>query len=135
MSDLIQRLRGKKREYALVKGDRHYRDRLANELEREAADELERLRAALSGDAVLAGMHVEGHGIDLGIQHPLVNVMADALCKMVGDSNYVEMRLKHKDTGDEYLVHAQRLARPTPHELRQRAEAELERIAAEGCGG
>lgn len=87
-----------------------------------AADEIDRLRGVLSGDASLVGVHLEKHGIDIGVQHPLVHVMADALANMLGEHNYCEMQMKSQKTGDEYLMHLQRLARPTPSELKRRAE-------------
>jgi hypothetical protein len=94
----------------------------------EALAEIERLNAVINGDATVVGLHLEKHGLDLGIQHPLVHVMANALANMLGDSNYVEMQMKSQSTGDEYLVHLQRLARPTPHELRKRAEAKYDEL-------
>jgi hypothetical protein len=90
-------------------------------------DEVVRLRAVLSGDAGVLQMHADRTGMDIGLEHPLIAVMADSLAKMVDGHNYVEMRMKHKPTGDEYTIHIQRLSRPTPHELRKRAEEEVER--------
>jgi hypothetical protein len=93
--------------------------------------EIERLTAAMTGDATLAGLHYDQHGgaeLDIGLSHPLVALMADALAKMIGNHNYVEMRMTHRETGDPYLILCQHLARPTPHELRQRAESSNEAL-------
>lgn len=90
----------------------------------EALAEIKRLEGLLSGDATLVQASVED-GLSLGIKHPLVALMADSLAKTIGDNNYVEMSMKHRDTGIEYRVQLQRQDRPTPHELRRQAEARV----------
>lgn len=90
----------------------------------EAAKEIERLNGLLSGDASLVSAIPGDHGLDMGIKHPLVALMADSLAKMVDGNNYVEMSMSHQQTGDSYTISCQRQSRPTPHELRKRAEEE-----------
>jgi hypothetical protein len=97
------------------------------EIVRETIERIEQLEAAINGDATLAGLHVDGHGaMDIGVKHPLVGLMADALSKMIGDHSYVEMQMTHRVTGDKYLLLCQHLSRPTPHEFRRRAEERAE---------
>lgn len=86
--------------------------------------EIQRLRGVLSGDATFLRAVADEGALDIGLKHPIVNAMAAALAEMVGDANYVEMRMKHRQTGEEYTVHVQRISKPTPHELRRQAEKE-----------
>lgn len=48
-----------------------------------------------------------------------------------GATNYVEMEMTDGSTGEGFTVTVRRRERPTPHELRQQAEARVERLTAE----
>ncbi|WP_404974764.1 hypothetical protein [[Kitasatospora] papulosa] len=48
-----------------------------------------------------------------------------------GASNYVEMEMTDGKTGEGFTVTVRRRERPTPHELRQQADARADKLAAE----
>ncbi|KQX27507.1 hypothetical protein ASD97_24715 [Streptomyces sp. Root63] len=48
-----------------------------------------------------------------------------------GATNYVEMEMTDGSTGEGFTVTVRRRERPTPHELRQQAEARVEELTAE----
>ncbi|MGW1433103.1 hypothetical protein ACWD6K_31345 [Streptomyces sp. NPDC002431] len=48
-----------------------------------------------------------------------------------GATNYVEMEMTDGATGEGFTVTIRRRERPTPHELRQQAEARVEELTAE----
>ncbi|MFJ2438435.1 hypothetical protein ACIOWM_35030 [Streptomyces anulatus] len=48
-----------------------------------------------------------------------------------GATNYVEMEMTDGSTGEGFTVTIRRRERPTPHELRQQAEARVEELTAE----
>lgn len=50
-----------------------------------------------------------------------------------GASNYVEMEMVDGANGDAFTVTVRRRERPTPHELRQQAEARADRAEAENA--
>lgn len=116
---------------ALPKGTllRNYIDALRAHAEAETrrADELAaevgRLKGLINGDANFIRMDATNRDVHMQIEHPLVALMADSLAKMIGSNNYVEMAMTHNQTGEEFTVHLQRRSRPTPHELREQAEA------------
>lgn len=64
-------------------------------------------------------------------------VMANLVCafdELNGEANYTTLTMQPKKSGREYIVTVQRADRPTPHELRKKAEAEAAELRAENTG-
>ncbi len=79
--------------------------------------------------AVLQRLTIDEQGrIDFAIQHSAVKALAGTLASwfdaLGGPGNYVETQMVAPD-GRMFLVTVQDVFRPTPHELRVRAENEL----------
>lgn len=89
----------------------------------------------------LRSMHAEGgeYLLDLTARRELLHAIADTLCGTLDDAsapNYVEIEVTRPNTGQRFTLTIRRRERPTPHELRQQADAKLARVveAVETCG-
>lgn len=76
------------------------------------------------------GLRIDSRGVMVSMRgaRRVVKTVAAAMARMLGDAtNYVECEMK--PAGEPgYTVTIRRSEKPTPHELRQRAEAEVERL-------
>lgn len=95
-------------------------------------DELDTLRAQMKRvtDVFVKDVDVR-NGLRLELETGVSPIIGDGICRMLGDAeNYVEMQVMASDK-KMYILTAQRFAKPTPHELRRKAEAENTALLAE----
>lgn len=104
----------------------------------------ERVATVLADQTALKGMTVDEGALvlELGPPRELVIAWVDAARKMLGDAeNYSETRIDFPTEAvsmevsaagefERYVFTVQRAGKITPHEARQRAEAELEQLRA-----
>ncbi|MDX3111386.1 hypothetical protein PW035_62040 [Nonomuraea angiospora] len=96
-----------------------------------AGHDLDRAAEALANETLMKGLTVENGAINLSLIPPreIVQVWVYAAREMLGDAtNYVEMEIKLADEAERFAFVLQRIGKLTPHEARQKAEAERDEL-------
>lgn len=103
-------------------------DRLRDEDERM----VQTLADFMIGKVSVKDIMVREGRMDIVMHTEMASVVANALAAILEDSkaeNYVEMHMRGSDR-KEYTVLVRRHEKPTPHEMRMRAEAERDRLTS-----
>lgn len=99
----------------------------------ELLEKIGRLEKVLSGEALIQHMlYTPGQEMNISLSHPMQASLVAGFADMLDQSkaeNYIEMRMTKGE--QKIVVTIQREEKPTPHELRKKAEAENVQLLTE----
>jgi len=102
------------------------RRRLA-QVEQDNTKMHDELAGIAAGTLTIEHLLIERGNMTAAFGGEILRILGDALVlwfRETGATNYVEARVRHKASGDEYMLTVQKALAKTPHECRRRAEQE-----------